>query len=77
MNEYEIKAREIIIGFQFQKEPLNFEQAKYCALKAVDITIEQLSILGSKFSENFFECYSEVNNERNYWENIKLEIKNL
>jgi hypothetical protein len=40
MEEYKFKAREIVIKMQFQKEPLTFEQAKQCALIAVDLAIE-------------------------------------
>ena len=40
MEEYKFKAREIVIKMQFQKEPLAFEQAKQCALIAVDLAIE-------------------------------------
>jgi hypothetical protein len=40
MEEYKFKAREIVIKMQFKREPLTFEQAKQCALIAVDLAIE-------------------------------------
>ena len=36
MTQQEEKARGIVIKMQFQKNPLTFEQAKHCALIAVD-----------------------------------------
>jgi len=35
------KSREIVIRMQFQQPPLMFEQAKYCALIAVDEILEE------------------------------------
>jgi hypothetical protein len=58
------KAREIVIKMQFQKEPLMFEQAKQCALIAVD--------------ELIYETQFEVPNVRQkYWLSVKQEIENI
>jgi hypothetical protein len=64
MTEKEIKAREIVIKMQFQKEPLMFEQAKQCALICVD---EILS------SFQFNKCDSEYD----YYLDVKTEIEKL
>lgn len=37
------KAKEILIKMQFQSDPLMFEQAKKCALIAVDEILESLN----------------------------------
>jgi len=36
MSEAQLKAKEIVVQMQYQEEPLNFEQAKKCALKCVN-----------------------------------------
>jgi len=38
------KSREIVIRMQFQQPPLMFDQAKYCALIAVDEIYEECVI---------------------------------
>lgn len=67
MEEYKFKAREIVIKMQFQKEPLNFEQAKQCALIAVDEIINSVVITDLTTAENQFI----------YWEEVKQEIMSL
>jgi len=62
------KAREIVIKIQFQKEPLMFEQAKQCALIAVD---EILDIgLGFMHDDTAW-------NIDKYWQEVKQEIEKL
>ena len=61
MNIYSEKAREIAIKMQFQKEPLIFEQAKQCALIAVDEIINYCS-----------DVY-----DREFMQEVKKEIEKL
>jgi hypothetical protein len=72
------KAREIVIKMQFQKEPLMFEQAKQCALIAVD------EILGEYQSMSDLESVLVINNKLTfivhklvYWIEVKQEIENI
>ena len=64
MENTEIKAREIIIKMQFQKEPLMFEQAKQCALTCVD---EIINTYHSPMDDEQIE----------EWQQVKQEILNL
>ena len=61
MTQQEEKARGIVIKMQFQKNPLTFEQAKHCALIAVD--------------ELILDAYN--NYYHNYWQEVKQEIEKL
>jgi hypothetical protein len=61
------KSREIVIRMQFQQPPLMFEQAKYCALIAVDEIIDSIVIIDLTAAENQFT----------YWEQVKKEIEKL
>jgi hypothetical protein len=62
MNQYQEKAREIVIKMQFQKEPLNFEQAKQCAVICVNEIIRALD--EHQWQNRFvIEFYNEVKNE--------------
>jgi hypothetical protein len=61
------KAREIVIRMQFQQPPLMFDQAKYCALIAVDEIINSIVIIDLTAAENQFT----------YWEQVKIEIEKL
>jgi hypothetical protein len=63
------KAREIVIKMQFQKEPLMFEQAKQCALIAVDEILD-LNLGFSNCDENNWAI------EKFYIE-VKQEIQKL
>jgi len=56
------KAKEIVIKMQFQKDPLMFEQAKKCALIAVD------EILYMNFSNHL---------EETFWKEVKKEIEKI
>jgi len=58
-------AREIVIKMQFQKEPLMFEQAKQCALIAVDEIIE------------IFNDTNGSDYRLEYWQEVKQEIEKL
>jgi len=69
MTELEIKARELVIKFQFQEQPLMFEQAKIFAIMLVN---EILEVLGSAGVYNYAD--SAVSD---YWENVKSEIQKL
>jgi len=51
------KARELVVKMQFQKQPLMFDQAKHCALIAVD---EIISIVG-RYSNYWQEVKHEIN----------------
>lgn len=65
MTEAQIKAREIVIKMQFQKEPIMFEQAKHCAKEAIEMIINNnADLLGG----------IEYHQELNVWEEIKDEI---
>jgi hypothetical protein len=61
------KARGIVIKMQFQKNPLTFEQAKQCALIAVDEITDSIVITDLTIAENQFL----------YWEEVKHEIEKL
>jgi hypothetical protein len=61
------KAREIVIKIQFQKEPLMFEQAKQCALIAVD----------EMLSEHFGDITEYAMRRYNYLTEVKQEIEKL
>jgi hypothetical protein len=61
------KAREIVIKMQFQKEPLMFDQAKQCALIAVDEIMKSQYKVLSGVKPSFYD----------YWAEVGLEIKKL
>ena len=70
------KAKEIVIKMQFQKRALMFEDAKQCALIAVDeittaLTISTGHLLINKVDEN------ELVKDFNYWNEVKTEIEKL
>ena len=65
MKDSQIKAREIVVKMQFQKEPIMFEQAKHCAKVAIEMIINNnADLLGG------IEYYQELN----VWEEIKDDI---
>jgi len=65
MKEAQIKAREIVIKMQFQKEPIMFEQAKHCTKVAIEMIMNNnANLLGG----------IEYHQELNVWEEIKDEI---
>ena len=49
MSEQEIKARELVIKFQFQNPPLMFDVAKNCAIININLQIEELERLDEKW----------------------------
>ena len=63
----QITAREIVIKMQFQKEPLNFEQAKYCAKISVENILQFL-----KLQMGFYDEKGVV-----FWESVMNEIEKL
>lgn len=62
------KALEIVINMQFKNEPLMFEQAKRCALIAVDEIIDATK--GMVDEDNGYSTDS-------YWQEVKTEIERL
>lgn len=59
------RAREFVIKMQFQKNPLKFEQAKYCAL-----------ILASEiYNEVYNDCGSQ--SRCKYWKSVIQSIEKL
>ena len=73
MTKEQIKAREILIKMQFQKHPLYFEQAKTCALIAVDEIIRSNPCFeDSDRGGNFM-----WNDNTYYWEEVKNELLKL
>lgn len=42
MSEQELKARELVIKFQFQNPPLMFDVAKNCAIISINNSLEDL-----------------------------------
>jgi len=64
MTAAEQKAKEIVIKMQFQKRALMFEDAKQCALIAVDEILNNKSII-------------KTNWDINYWNEVKTEIEKL
>lgn len=67
------KAREILIQMQFQSHPLMFEQAKICALIAVDEVIKSNPCEESCDRGGNFMFMNNVF----YWEQVKQEIEKL
>ena len=83
MEEYKLKAREIVIKMQFQKEPLIFEQAKQCALIAVDEIIKSKK-LNYLFTQNQINSMESTSDDRwihetfiEYWDKVKHELEKL
>ena len=64
-----VKALEMVIEMQFQKEPLMFEQAKQCALIAVKNILVEYAVL--QIETSF--CYQQYL----YWEEVKNEIEKI
>jgi len=78
MNEIQLKARELVTNFQFQKEPLMFDVAKNCALISLHLQIEKLKELDEKWHKpenvkmtSFFQYEIED------LEELKTEIEKL
>jgi hypothetical protein len=65
------KAREIVIKMQFQKDPLMFEQAKKCALIAVDEIIWQWEIIDVYLANG----NGQLNQNLEYWYTVRKEIE--
>lgn len=65
------KAIEIIIQMQFQSHPLMFEQAKRCALIAVDEIIKALD------DDIYIQGETDINSFIFSWQQIKREIEQL
>jgi len=77
MTHTEIKARELVIKMQFQENAISFEQAKHCALIAVDRNIEMFTKLVNRMehfnNESRQVIYQLIDNE----EEVKQEIEKL
>ncbi|MBU0941737.1 MAG: hypothetical protein KKD36_09935 [Bacteroidetes bacterium] len=67
MTENQIKAREIIIMFQFQNPPLHFEMAKTVSLMYVNEIKHELKEWGEVWMKNRLK----------HWEEIEEEISKL
>ena len=67
------KAREIVIKMQFQQPPLMFEQAKHCALIAIDEIEEALTDYGRGDSLQL----QNMDSEFRFWEQVKTEIEKI
>ena len=63
--EPKLKAVQIIMKMQFQKEPLSFAQGKKCALIAVDEILDAKNHLIT------------TKDQLNYWIEVKQEIEKL
>jgi hypothetical protein len=69
MTEIELKARKIVISFQFQELPLMFDVAKKCAIISVNFHIKE--------EKERCEAYSESDCFTDYWEKVLIEINKL
>jgi hypothetical protein len=72
MTKTEEKARKIVIKMQFQTRPIEFEQAKNCALICVDEVHELLNKPMFQYKESML-WKAEVD----YWNQVKQEIVKL
>ena len=72
MNDYDIKAKELVIKMQMQKEPLTFNAAKICAQIAVDEILKNIdaTILYHKYSISL-----PINKE--YWLQVRTALNAL
>jgi hypothetical protein len=73
MTKTEEKARKIVIKMQFQTRPINFEQAKNCALSCVDEVISQWDYIDTYLAD----ANGELNPNLKYWMEVKQEIEKL
>ena len=65
------KAAELIVNYQLQCKSLDYQQAKQCALVAVDEIIDILELNGFTLQEYHDKGTLE------YWLHVKDEIQNL
>lgn len=72
MTEVQEKAREIVIKMQFQKDQLMFEQAKKCALIAIDLVKNNIP---ANIKNGMMGIVK--NPLLQYWQDVKTEIENL
>jgi len=64
------KAAELIVNYQLQCKSLDYQQAKQCALIAVDEILKEF--------ENIFLIFTDKNSPRLiYWQQVKQEIEKL
>jgi len=62
------KAAELIVNYQLQCKSLDYQQAKQCALIAVDEILKEF--------ENIFLIFTDKNSPRLiYWQQVKQEIE--
>lgn len=77
MTIYEEKAREIVIKMQFQKEPLNFEQAKNNGKHLIHYILEHLF----EFSQANYgisdKIDSKLDEDRSYWLSVLIALNAL
>ncbi len=74
---HEEKAREIVIKMQFQKEPLNFEQAKNCGRYLIHYILEELYDIAETTNGISDEIDYKVNEDRSYWLAVLIALNAL
>jgi hypothetical protein len=77
MTNYEIKAREIVIKMQFQKEPLNFEQAKNCGRYLIHSILEELYEIAETTNGISDKIDYKVDEDRRYWLAVLIALNTL
>lgn len=75
MTKEQIKARELVIKYQFQNPPLMFDLAKSCALITVDEILYNMPFRDYGF--HYDSISSRLNAVEEYWIKVKEEIENL
>ena len=71
--EPKLKAVQIIMKMQFQKEPLSFAQGKKCAL----IAVNEIEKSKKRNIIHFYRCGDEFCECGGYWQEVKEEIEKL
>jgi hypothetical protein len=70
------KAAELIVNYQLKCKSLNYDEAKQCAIIAVDEIIKALENELLDLYDTARDC--PINKKHNqYWEQVKTEIENL
>lgn len=77
MTIHEEKAREIVIKMQFQKEPLNFEQAKNCGRYLIRYILEELYDVAETTDGISDEIDSKLDEYRRYWLAVLIALNAL
>lgn len=72
MSDYDIKARELVVKMQMQKEPLMFDSAKICAQIAVDEMLKNIDVT--------ILCYKDSKAllaNKEYWLQVRTSLNKL